>query len=43
MDSCPNCGMPKQDWRGNGGNGYAKDGQSYCCRGCASGSACTCR
>jgi hypothetical protein len=40
--TCPNCGMPRQDWRGNNGEGYQSDDGVYCCEGCADGSGCTC-
>ena len=43
MDTCANCGMSKQQWKANNGQGYTKNGQTYCCRGCAEGGACTCR
>lgn len=43
METCPNCNMPRGQWKGNGGEGYTKAGQAYCCRGCAEGGACTCR
>ena len=40
---CPNCGMRKEDWQGNGGYGYELEGQLYCCRGCAHNTGCNCR
>jgi hypothetical protein len=40
---CPGCGMPKRDWRGNDGEGYTSDDDTYCCERCAGGSGCTCR
>ncbi len=39
---CPNCGMPHEQWKGNDGHGYNREGRSYCCQGCADGSGCTC-
>lgn len=39
---CPNCGMDRSEWKGNQGKGYSKDGETYCCRGCAQGTDCTC-
>lgn len=39
---CPGCGMSKSEWKENRGEGYAKDGENYCCRGCAEGTGCTC-
>jgi hypothetical protein len=41
--TCPVCGMRKEQWKGNGGEGVTRDGQTYCCRGCAAGTGCTCR
>jgi hypothetical protein len=35
--------MAKQAWKGNGGNGVERGGQTYCCDGCANNSGCTCR
>jgi hypothetical protein len=35
--------MAKQDWKGNGGQGVSRNGQTYCCDGCANNSGCTCR
>jgi hypothetical protein len=45
MDTCPNCGMERTEWRGNGGQGVESDGRIYCCQGCLDGGAegCTCR
>ncbi len=40
---CPNCGMSRNEWQGNGGLGYEFQGQMYCCEGCAEGTGCTCR
>lgn len=37
--ACPGCGMPKNEWPGEG---YAHEGQIYCCQGCAEGTGCTC-
>ena len=41
--TCPKCGMPKREWQGNNGQGYTKDGQTYCCQGCAEKTGCTCK
>jgi len=41
--TCPNCGMAREEWQGNQGQGYEYAGQTYCCEGCADGSGCTCR
>lgn len=43
MQTCPNCGLPQNQWKGNGGQGFSKEGQTYCCRNCAEGATCTCR
>jgi hypothetical protein len=43
IQSCPKCGMSRGDWQGEGGQGYAKDRETYCRRGCAEGTGCTCR
>lgn len=37
---CPNCEMDRDDWPNPAG--FMKDGQAYCCRGCAEGTGCTC-
>ncbi len=42
IQSCPNCGMSRDDWKGEDGQGYAKDRETYCCRGCGEGTGCTC-
>lgn len=39
---CPGCGMQKTEWKGNKGRGFEGDDDTYCCRGCAEGSGCTC-
>jgi hypothetical protein len=35
--------MPKREWQGNKGQGYTKDGQTYCCQDCADDTGCTCK
>lgn len=40
VPTCPGCGMNKNEWPGEG---YAHEGESYCCQGCAEGTGCTCR
>jgi hypothetical protein len=42
--TCPGCGMSPDRWRGNDGEGVDKDGERYCCQGCADrgASGCTC-
>ena len=37
---CPGCEMPRDEWPEP--QGYTKDGQRYCCQGCAEGTGCTC-
>lgn len=39
---CPGCGLADADWHGGDNEGYTKDGQRYCCSGCAEGAGCTC-
>ncbi|HLH21584.1 MAG TPA: hypothetical protein VK066_03630 [Chloroflexota bacterium] len=43
QQNCVSCGMPRNQWKGNGGQGVTQNGQTYCCQGCASGGACTCK
>jgi hypothetical protein len=38
---CPNCHMAQSEWEHNG-QGYSVGGQTYCCRGCAEATGCTC-
>lgn len=40
--TCPNCSMPKAEWRGNNGQGFPMGDKTYCCQGCAIGTGCTC-
>ena len=40
--TCPECGMTKDEWEGNNGRGVERNGKTYCCDGCASGTGCTC-
>jgi hypothetical protein len=42
QQTCPKCGMAKNQWKGNGGQGVNAGGQTYCCSGCAQGTGCTC-
>jgi hypothetical protein len=42
VQNCANCGMPKDEWRGNNGQGFQMAGKTYCCQGCAAGTGCTC-
>jgi hypothetical protein len=39
---CPNCGRPEGQWKEAGGEGFTLAGQTYCCRGCAEETGCTC-
>jgi hypothetical protein len=40
---CPGCGLPERFWKENSGRGHLHaDGQSFCCRGCAEQTGCTC-
>ena len=39
LPACPGCGMVKNEWPGEG---YTHEGETYCCQGCAEGTACTC-
>jgi hypothetical protein len=40
--TCANCGMPKEAWMGNNGQGFPVGDKTYCCQGCATGTGCTC-
>jgi hypothetical protein len=40
--TCSRCGMSRSEWKGNDGQGYTQDHQTFCCQGCAEGSGCTC-
>jgi hypothetical protein len=37
---CPTCGVKREDWVSY--KGYPKDGETYCCVGCATSLDCTC-
>ena len=41
-ETCANCGMAKEEWQGNGGQGFKAGNNMYCCQGCATGTGCTC-
>ena len=41
--TCSNCGMPKEEGRGNNGQGFQMGDKTYCCQGCATGTGCTCK
>jgi len=38
-EKCPTCGKPLAEWKEHA---YVQGGVSYCCRGCAEGTGCTC-
>lgn len=42
QQTCPRCGMQRDKWQGNGGQGVQQSGQTYCCAGCANNTGCTC-
>jgi hypothetical protein len=42
VTQCANCGMPREEWRGNAGQGFQMGDNIYCCQGCATGTGCTC-
>src|SRR5947208_16239421 len=39
LPACPGCRMVKNEWPGEG---YTRDGDTYCCQGCAEGTGCIC-
>jgi hypothetical protein len=41
-ETCLSCGMDREDWSANQGEGFKKEGETYCCQGCAEGTGCTC-
>ena len=43
QQTCPNCGMTKEEWMGNNGQGFQMGDKTYCCQGCATGTGCTCK
>jgi hypothetical protein len=42
QSACPTCGLPEDQWMGDGGRGFEQGGELYCCEGCAEGAGCTC-
>ena len=40
--ACARCGKPSHQWQESSGQGYESGGQTYCCRGCAENTGCTC-
>ena len=43
QQTCANCGMAKEEWMGNNGQGFPVGDKTYCCQGCATGTGCTCK
>jgi hypothetical protein len=41
-ETCVGCGLDRSEWKGNRGQGVVKDGETYCCQGCADGVDCSC-
>jgi hypothetical protein len=41
--TCANCGMSKEEWMGNNGQGFQMGDKTFCCQGCATGTGCTCQ
>jgi hypothetical protein len=39
---CPGCGMAQESWGESDGEGFAYGDATYCCRGCAEETGCTC-
>ncbi|MEX2225333.1 MAG: hypothetical protein WEB52_02650 [Dehalococcoidia bacterium] len=42
VEACPRCGMPRDQWPDDSAGGAAKDGATYCCKGCMDDTGCTC-
>lgn len=42
-ETCARCGMPKDQWTANNGQGVQEAGGMYCCAGCANNTGCICR
>lgn len=40
---CAQCGLARNVWKGNDGQGYRLDGEFYCCQECAEETGCTCQ
>jgi hypothetical protein len=40
--TCPRCGMAREQWQSNRGQGVRAGGATYCCQGCADNTGCTC-
>ena len=39
---CTRCGLEREHWTGLAGQGYLRDGEAYCCGGCATEAGCAC-
>ncbi len=39
---CAECQRPNDEWTANKGKGVVKDGEQYCCEGCAEQGFCEC-
>jgi hypothetical protein len=42
-ERCSRCGLLRSEWKEDGGLGYVRNGQVFCCRNCAEGRGCTCK
>jgi len=42
-NSCEECGLPQEHWKGNHGRGIRESKGHACCIGCAEGLVCNCR
>jgi hypothetical protein len=42
IEACPRCGMARDVWPDDSAGGAVKDGITYCCKGCAEDTGCTC-
>ena len=42
QELCPRCQLPRDQWKGNGGEGVEEGGETYCCAGCAYNTGCVC-
>jgi hypothetical protein len=39
-EMCPRCGMQQSEWQEP--EGFERNGETYCCQGCADETGCTC-
>lgn len=42
IEGCPRCGMPRDTWPDDSAGGAVNNGVTYCCKGCANDTGCTC-